>query len=62
MNGQDIYLKYVSPNKKSTVRHHRVWDKDRFLKARIEEGAKAAPADRFTIVPVARPPFGSRKA
>lgn len=59
---QDIYLKYTPAKGTPVIRHHRVWDKDRFLKARIEEGASCPKLeDRFTIMPVDRPPFEARK-
>lgn len=55
---QDLYLKYTPKAGMAVVRYHRVWDKDLFLKARIEEGTKSNPP--FTIMPVDRPPFEKR--
>lgn len=39
--GRDIYVRHTAVDGKAFVQQHRVWDADRFLKARGEEAAKA---------------------
>lgn len=44
--GQDVYIR-LQKDGKETINHHRVWDKDVFFSAQIEQysGSKTKPED-----------------
>lgn len=50
MNEQDLYIS-LTKAEKTVINHHRVWDRDRFISAQIEQysGPKVEPEDRHII-------------
>lgn len=50
MAARDLFWGRTDNKGKLTINHSRVWDAERFLKARREEGARAKDdADKFTV-------------
>lgn len=55
MNAQDLYIKTSDPSQKHSpiVSHHRVWDRDRFIKSQRDMYAKKIDTPDFReVVPV----------
>lgn len=52
MNAQDIYLKTEDPTGKSSsvVSHHRVWDRDLFIKSQAANFSKKRDTPDFRVV------------
>lgn len=44
--GQDVFIR-LQKDGKTTINHHRVWDRDRFFSAQVEQysGSKTKPDD-----------------
>lgn len=50
MTEQDIYIR-IKKGGKETINHHRVWDRDLFLRLQIDQhsGPKTKPEDRAEV-------------
>lgn len=60
-SGFDIWLEYTDHRGAKAIRHHRVWDKERFFRAKLEESTKGKPDECFTFRPVDKPPIQARR-
>lgn len=50
LTGRDLFVRVTSPNGKSHIQQHRVWDGMRFIESLQEQYRKAKdPADRCTV-------------